>query len=55
MPQGLKGADVLGLRATENSHEVTLRDRGSVEERKARLESKLGLGKDAKWARARHA
>lgn len=51
VPQGLKGADVLGLRATENSHEVTLRDRGSVEERKARLESKLGLGKDAKYAR----
>ena len=44
VPQGLRGADVLGLRQTENSNEVTLRDQGSLEERKARLTSHLGLG-----------
>jgi hypothetical protein len=42
--QGLRGADVLGLRRTENSNEVSLRDQGTLEERSARLTSRLDLG-----------
>ena len=43
VPEGLRGADVLGLRATENSHIVTMRERGSQEERKQRLVNTLNM------------
>ena len=43
VPKGLAGADVLGLRMTENSHEITLRDEGTVAEREERIREHLGL------------
>eukprot|EP00039_Didymoeca_costata_P004174 m.71805 g.71805 ORF g.71805 m.71805 type:complete len:775 (+) comp12278_c0_seq3:113-2437(+) len=43
VPQGLKGADVLGLRKIENSHMVSLRGQGDVAVRKSRLQDEMSI------------